>query len=82
MLISTLQAIEKAVAAGLVIRDRARPTLAPAARSFLRRVVAENEETFIAQHADIVTATAEIEGGGNRCVPTLPIKGRVFDASP
>jgi hypothetical protein len=60
VLISTLLTIERAVAAGLVSRNRAR--LAPAARSFLRRLVAEAEETFLGQHADIVTRTAEIDG--------------------
>jgi hypothetical protein len=62
VLISTLQTIERAVAAGLVSRNRERLTLAPAARSFLRRLVAEAEETFLGQHADIVTRTAEIDG--------------------
>jgi hypothetical protein len=82
VLISTLQAIEKAVTASHVIRNRARLTLAPAAGSFLRRFVADNEETFIAQHADIVTTTAEIEGVRQSVRAALPIKSRVFDASP
>ncbi|PZM17116.1 DUF6456 domain-containing protein [Rhizobium tubonense] len=62
VLISTLRTIERAVSAGLVVRDRARLSLGSAARSFLRRVAAEAEETFLAQHADIVSGTAEIAG--------------------
>jgi hypothetical protein len=62
VLISTLATIERAAAAGLVSRWRDRLSLAPAARSFLRRLVAEAEETFLGQHADIVATTAEIDG--------------------
>lgn len=37
-------------------------TLLPAARSFLRRVAAETEEAFLAQHSDVVAAVAEVDG--------------------
>jgi len=37
-------------------------TLLPAARSFLRRAAAEAEEAFLAQHTDVVTAVAEVDG--------------------
>lgn len=39
-----------------------RLALLPAARSFLRRLASENEERFLAQHADVVSAVAEVDG--------------------
>lgn len=36
--------------------------LLPAARSFLRRAAADTEEEFLAQHAEIVSTTAEVDG--------------------
>ncbi len=70
--------VERAIASGLVTPQAAslsgaagasdggetRKTLVllPPARSFLRRAAAETEEVFLAQHADVVASTAEVDG--------------------
>lgn len=72
---TTAALVEQALAAGLITDFSAEVqagagrsalpqglTLLPAARSFLRRAAAETEEAFLAQHADVVAAVAEVDG--------------------
>lgn len=61
--------VEGAVSLGLLGRNGARLLPEPAARSFLRRAMAEREEAYLAQHGEI--ATASIEVGGERSAARL-----------
>jgi hypothetical protein len=54
--------LAEAVSRGLVAAGQARASLAPPARAYLRRAIAEREEAFIEQHGEIGRAVRDIEG--------------------
>lgn len=54
--------LSEAVSRGLVAMARDSASLAPAARVYLRRALAERDEAFIEQHGDIARATRDIDG--------------------
>lgn len=54
--------LAEAVSRGLVAAGQSSASLAPPARAYLRRAMAERDEAFIEQHGEIATTMRDVEG--------------------